>query len=118
MSSRKLTAEQIEEIKALRAQGHTTGELSSAFGVAASVISYHTNSSKKKDDKVCPVCKKKMDGEANYCSRCGADIRDERDVLIEQIVTLRGLIVHLPENARSKADAITKDVVAYLKKQK
>lgn len=118
MGKKRLTHQQVEELKSLRDQGHTTETLSEMFGISKSTVSYHVSNLKQKnrDKKVCPICKKKMDCDANYCSRCGADIRSERDILIESIGTLRALLIHLPENARAKADDITKNILNYLKK--
>ena len=43
--------------------------------------------------------------------------RDERDLLIEKVIALRGLIVHLPENQKAKYDADTKAVLDYLNRK-
>jgi hypothetical protein len=97
---------------------NTVRKTAATFGISKSTVSYHVSNLKQKnrDKKVCPICKKNMDCDANYCSRCGTDIRSERDILIESIGTLRALLIHLPENARAKADDITKGILNYLKK--
>ena len=118
MGKKKLTSQQISEIKLMRCEGATTAEIAAKIGVATPTVSYYTADVRKQaGEKVCPACRKHMEAEANYCSRCGADIRSRKDILIEEIQVLRGLLVHLPENARAKADDVTKKIIDYLKKE-
>ena len=118
MGYKRLTSEQIAEMQVLRAQGMAIEALGVEYGVSKATVSYHTSKLTKGESKICPNRKKQMDFDANFCSRCGTDIRDERDLLIYQIGILRGFLVHLPENARAKADSITKEIINYLKKSK
>lgn len=122
MRTRKITDEQIEEMKALRAQGVKVEEIAKRIGCANSVVSRYTATTKRRSarsgkPKICHGCGKHMEHDANFCSRCGHDIRDERELLIDGVVTLRSLFIHLPENARAKADDITRDILNYLKKE-
>lgn len=122
MRTRKITDEQIEQMKALRLQGVKVKEIAERIGCAQSAVSTYTATAKSRSarsgkPKICPGCGKYMEHDANYCSRCGRDIRDERDLLIDGVVTLRSLLIHLPENAIAKADDITRDILNYLKKE-
>ena len=67
--------------------------------------------------KICPSCKRESTANARFCWYCGKDIRDERDLLIDKVIALRGLIVHLPENLQAKYDADTKAVLDYLNRK-
>lgn len=73
----------------------------------------------KDENKKCPQCKKRVDLKgARFCPYCGADIRSEREIVIERLESLFGLFALLPANVCDKAQQTILQTVEYLKKEK
>ena len=74
--------------------------------------------SKMTKKKKCQNCKRTVQiKEARFCPYCGADLRSEKDFLIEKTEDLFGMCMFLPENQRDNAQKIIKEICDYLKKE-
>lgn len=127
---KKLTNSQREEIVKLYAEGVPTKEIAEAYDIDRSYVSQLANrmglrrKRKQKQEsteaetigwgKTCPHCKAKNPQVAKFCVFCGADVRDERQILIEKIESLRAMILMLPDSAQGEADEITRMALKYL----
>lgn len=73
----------------------------------------------KDGNKKCPKCKKRVDLKgARFCPYCGADIRSEREIVIERLESLFGLFALLPANVCDKAQQTILQTIGFLKKEK
>lgn len=80
---------------------------------------HHPYRSKSEGAKTCPKCRKRVDIKgAKFCPFCAADIRDEKDLALENARNLYGVIQFLPEGVRDKAEANIADVIDYIRKGK
>ena len=53
--------------------------------------------------KICPKCKKTVDNKnARFCWNCGADVRSERQILIEKIDKICTFVEHIPHMCRDE----------------
>ena len=67
--------------------------------------------------KRCPNCHRTIDLKgARFCPYCGADIRDEKELLIERIEKLFSMLTEMSKNSRDEAQAILIDTINYIKK--
>ena len=67
--------------------------------------------------KHCPKCKRIVNvKDAKYCCYCAADLRTEKDRLIERVNRAMNLISFLPAHARDEMQQLLLDVIAELKK--
>lgn len=68
--------------------------------------------------KKCPKCNSRIEIKgAKYCPFCAADIRSEKDILIEQINKLNSTLLLLPAGERDNARDIIMRIRAYLMKE-
>ena len=68
----------------------------------------------------CPKCKCQITYilGAKFCYKCGADIRDEGDILIEKLSSICSTAATFPSSEADKAIATINEVVAYIRKHK
>lgn len=67
--------------------------------------------------KVCSNCHKKIEIKgARFCPFCAADIRNEKDILLEKAQQLFSALQYAPNNESEIARQIVIDIVNYLKK--
>jgi len=111
-----VTEEKKREIKRMLEEGRGYREIMEACHVTTKTIT-KVKAEMQGGAKICPSCKHESTANARFCWYCGKDIRDERDLLIDKVIALRGLIVHLPENLQAKYDADTKAVLDYLNRK-
>ena len=120
MARRKMfTQEQINEILRMYKEGTSLTEIATLFGTTNSHISYIANSnglrrqtahkfSKQGGEKNCPKCHKKIDIKgARFCPFCGTDIRSTKEIAIEKLVSIRKMVMLLPENCRAEFEEAT-----------
>lgn len=129
---KKLTVEQKEEVVALYAQGYKTRDIAQTFGIDQADVSHLANNagfrrnpeftrerrkkgSQKKDWRKCAHCGHQNPSVARFCMHCGGDVRDEAQVLIEQVEALRAMTALLPDSVQGEADEITRMVLKYLR---
>lgn len=73
---------------------------------------------KEKIGKTCPKCHKTIDVKgALYCCFCGADIRSEKELLIERINNAMRKTMLLPEGARDEVQRLFVDIKTELSKE-
>jgi tRNA(Ile2) C34 agmatinyltransferase TiaS len=66
--------------------------------------------------RACPKCRKSIDVKgAKFCCFCGADIRTNKELLIERIENAMPDILHLPFNMRDGAQQLFVDIIKELK---
>lgn len=111
-----VTEEKKREIKRMLEEGRTRHEIAKNCHASTKTIA-KIEAEMQGGAKICPSCKRESTANARFCWYCGKDIRDERDLLIDKVIALRGLIVHLPENLQAKYDADTKSVLDYLNRK-
>lgn len=111
-----VTEEKKREIKRMLEEGRAYTYIKEALHVGQKTID-KVKLEMKGGAKICPSCKRESTANARFCWYCGKDIRDERELLIDKVIALRGLIVHLPDNLRAKYDADTKAVLDYLNRK-
>lgn len=111
-----VTEEKKREIKRMLEDGRSYTDIKETLHVGQQTIG-KVKLEMKGEAKICPSCKRESTANARFCWYCGKDIRDERDLLIDKAIALRGLIVHLPENLQAKYDADTKAVLDYLNRK-
>ena len=117
----KLTEEQRNEIATLYEQGMGRIELSEKYGVTGPYISKISNARgvrRKKasidsGEKKCPKCRANNPQKARFCMYCGVDVRDEKQIVTEQLARLREMVVLLPESVRGEADEITRKALRF-----
>lgn len=110
-----VTEEKKREIKRMLEEGRLYKEIRETLHVASNTIAMVK--AEMGGAKICPSCKRESTANARFCWYCGKDIRDERELLTEKVIALRGLIVHLPENLQAKYDADTKALLDYLNRK-
>lgn len=111
-----VTEEKKREIKKMLEEGRSYNYIKENCHVTSGTIA-KIKAEKQGGAKICPSCKRESTANARFCWYCGKDIRDERDLLIDKVIALRGLIVHLPDNLQAKYDADTKSVLDYLNRK-
>lgn len=53
--------------------------------------------------KICPKCKRVVDVKgARFCYHCGADVRSEKEILVERNEQLLKIVTYLPANTRDE----------------
>ena len=68
--------------------------------------------------RICPKCRKSIDVKgARFCYFCGADIRSNKEQLIERIHNAIGHIRFLPESMRDETQRLYLDIKAELSKE-
>ena len=79
-----------------------------------------TDHSKDPKTKKCPACRNTINYiyGMKFCYKCGADIRDEGDILIERLGDICKTIATFPVSEGDKAIAVINDTIAYIKKHK
>ena len=71
-----------------------------------------------KTGRTCPKCRKTIDVKgALYCCFCGADIRSNKELLIERINVSMRKTVFLPEDARDEMQRLFVDIKTELSKE-
>ena len=92
----------------------TVGEISTKYSIARSRVARIAvemgaqprrekafGKSRGRKSKVCPKCKKRVEvSGARFCYNCGADIRSDRDLLIEKNEHLLQELLMLPQGVR------------------
>lgn len=67
--------------------------------------------------KLCYNCHKKIElSGAKFCPYCGSDIRNEKEILIEQAQGIFPLLIHLPSNEADFARETISKIIEYIKK--
>ena len=120
MARRKMfTQEQINEILRMYKEGTSLTEIATLFGTTNSHISYIANSnglrrqtahkfSKAGGMKNCPKCHKEIGIKgARFCPFCATDIRSTKEIAIEKLVSIRKMVMLLPENCRAEFEEAT-----------
>lgn len=125
MSKRKkLTPEEIAEIRELRAAGTTVVEVAAAYGVAPVTISRVAPTRNRApvavvDDepapepvpaeavqeatKTCPHCGETLPAKARFCFMCGKVPKTEKEQVLDRLAWLASQFRFFPENARDEA---------------
>lgn len=71
----------------------------------------------KKGKRVCPKCRKTVDVKgAKFCYFCGADMRSNKELLIERIIKAMPTIQLMPTTARDNMQSLLLDIKAELGK--
>lgn len=66
----------------------------------------------------CGKCYRKIEVKgAKFCPYCGADIRSEKDLILEKTNKLFSILGLLPESQRDPAQKIIRDICAYINKE-
>lgn len=66
----------------------------------------------------CGKCYRKIEIKgAKFCPYCGADIRSEKDLILEKTNKLFSILGLLPESQRDPAQKIIRDICAYINKE-
>ena len=67
--------------------------------------------------RICPKCRKVIEVKgAKFCCFCGADIRTEKELLIERVDKAFRVIQFLPASARDEMQQLFVDITEALKK--
>jgi hypothetical protein len=119
----RLTEEQINTIKELYPKGVVVTEIAKHAGCSTYAVSHYAEKAgyelrrpKKSKFKKCPNCKRTIELKgARYCPFCATDIRDEKEIALERLNKLNGLLRSFPTNMADEATAIINDVVEYIK---
>lgn len=127
---KKLTEAQRQEIVKLYVDGMPLKVIAEAYDIDKSYacqlgsrMGYRRSGKQTKEQaesktvgygKKCPHCKAKNPQMAKFCMFCGADVRDEKQILIERVEALRAMTALLPDSEQGKADEITRMVLKYL----
>ena len=120
MARRKtFTQEQTNEILRMYKEGTSLTEIATLFGTTNSHISYIANSnglrkqtahkfSKAGGMKNRPKCHKEIGIKgARFCPFCATDIRSTKEIAIEKLVSIRKMVMLLPENCRAEFEEAT-----------
>lgn len=68
--------------------------------------------------RTCPKCRKAIDVKgAKFCCFCGADIRSNKELLIERITNAMRKTILLPEDARDEMQRLFLDIKTELSKE-
>jgi predicted RNA-binding Zn-ribbon protein involved in translation (DUF1610 family) len=114
----QIKPEQKQKIYDLYDSGMTVYlHIAKEVGVSDSTVGKIIKSRNAATSKICPNCKRESGREARFCFFCGNDIRSREELLLLRVQSLRGMIVHLPENARADFDATTREIMGYLKEK-
>ena len=121
MARKVYTKETKAKIAQMIAEGKKRTEISAELGVPMGSLGRmvaEIKNASKSPKKKCPKCGVESELHFNFCWKCGADLRSEGELLIEEVKRLRGYIAHLPAEMATSADIITKRVIAYLREHK
>jgi hypothetical protein len=119
---RKLTKEQIAELKQRVIDGESQADLAEEYGISVKAVSYHKNHGKRAKVRMdkCPNCKHKLPEVAHmaFCPFCGGDIRSES---IKAVEGLRSVLNHIstyyPMNLRDEAVAALNKAIRILEEE-
>ena len=125
---KKLTEEMKSEIIEKRKNGAKMGDLAEEYGVSRSCINnalnndaiYTRNRPKNtvKGGKSCPKCHRgPFPAEFTFCPYCAADIRSDRDKLIELLEKAEAGMHRPFDDASSRANYSIQKAIAYLKEE-
>ena len=129
---KKYTDEQRAQVVQMYLEGKSVSEIASEAGIPSGSMSgilraagvkqgrYTPRNERivQKEVKKCHLCHSQNEEYFNFCWNCGADLRSEEDLLLDEVRALRSFIVHLPGDMASKADCITQNLISYLKGRK
>lgn len=124
----KLTEEMKSEIIEKRKNGAKMEDLAQEYGVSHSRINYVLNNAgiytrnrpknTVKGGKSCPKCYRgPFPAEFTFCPYCAADIRSEREKLIELLEKAEAGMVRPFDDASSRANYAIQKAIAYLKEE-
>lgn len=108
--------------------GEEASELGKEFGIhnqtifnwiADAGVELHSNrkSNKKSKQRVCHKCgNTEHNGKAMYCCMCGARLKSDADLLIDEIEYIADMTQFFPASTRDKVIATVNKTIAYIKK--
>lgn len=117
---RKYTDEQVNRCIEMYKAGEKVEFIARETGISrgsiAGIVKLHGAQPRRTRSKrkICKSCGTILDHRANFCSNCGASLKTREELLLDDVKTLRGLCMHLPEAMRLKAEEITKKIACYI----